>query len=212
MEASLYLPPVSNPKLSSLVLLHGQGGDQYQWLHNVLLDNYLDNLLHRGLIKPFMVLMPSLAPHQQSPGLVTFLARELPAWLDTRPYAMAGAASRALAGFSRGGSLTLRVAAAHPQTYAMWAPVAGWIPPKRLTAARLGLLQSRRLVLYCGKQDRVAGFNRDLASALRLAGAAVEHVERLEGHTFRLLHAITPHLLERVSAALYQHGQHPRQL
>ena len=67
-------------------------------------------------------------------------------------------------------------------------------------AATKALREVSRLVLYCGALDRVAGFNRDLASKLR--GANLEHVQRPGGHTFRLLHQVTPHLLGRASAAL----------
>ena len=91
MEANLYLPPCTGRKLPSLVLLHGKGGDNFQWLQNVLLANYLDNLQRRGSIKPFMVLLPALGPHEQKPGLDSFLARELPDWLETHGRSGAGA-------------------------------------------------------------------------------------------------------------------------
>ena len=106
-----------------------------------------------------------------------------------------------MGGFSMGGSITLRMAALRPRSSALWAPVAGWIPNERLNDYHRGLRWVTRLTLYCGKEDRVARFNHRLARSL--PGDAIEYVERPGGHTFRLVHTITPHLLRRVSETLY---------
>ncbi|RTE10177.1 alpha/beta hydrolase [Paenibacillus whitsoniae] len=69
-KCSIYLPAGYDPtdsgrRYNVLYLLHGVGGDQYEWLHNSKADessifcNLLDNLIANGNIDPLIVVFPN---------------------------------------------------------------------------------------------------------------------------------------------------------
>ena len=203
VEANLYRPLGAHAAMPVLVLLHGQDMDRLQWTDNGLIADFMDNLLHRGEVRPLLVVMPSLTPHIDHAGLATFLAEELPDWLAAHADARPEAAARGLGGFSLGGSLTLRLAATRPGAYGLWAPMAGWLPPEQVEPWSHALAHAGPVVQYCGRDDvGIIGRNRELAAALRTAGAQADYVEVAGGHGFRFLNAVTPDLLRRASRLL----------
>src|SRR5689334_6814955 len=61
-KATIYLPPgySKSTKYPVLYLLHGIGGDEYEWLRDGGKPNIiLDNLMAAGKIKPMIVVMPN---------------------------------------------------------------------------------------------------------------------------------------------------------
>src|SRR5690242_8326330 len=61
-KATIYLPPgySKSTKYPVLYLLHGIGGDQYEWLRDGGNPNIiLDNLIAAGKTKPMIVVMPN---------------------------------------------------------------------------------------------------------------------------------------------------------
>lgn len=60
-HALVYLPPGFSPKKSYpvLYLLHGIGGDEYEWLKNGTPAIILDNLYAQGKLEPMLVVLPN---------------------------------------------------------------------------------------------------------------------------------------------------------
>jgi enterochelin esterase-like enzyme len=65
----IYLPPGydKNKKYPVLYLLHGIGGDEYEWLHGGHPDIILDNLYAEKKIKPMIVVLPNGLANQKRP-------------------------------------------------------------------------------------------------------------------------------------------------
>ena len=83
VDVNVYVPPVlSTDSLPLLILLHGGNMDMQQWIDNGQIANYMDNLLSRGAVKPFMIAMPSYGPFSKSEDLPGFLAWDLPGLLE----------------------------------------------------------------------------------------------------------------------------------
>lgn len=206
VEAGVYFSPEVEGPLPYLVLLHGQGMDRRQWIDNGLVAEFMDNLIHRGAIEPFVVIMPSTTPHVQREELDAFLADDLPGWLFSSGLASRDGPPGALGGFSMGGSQTLRIAALHPDAYGLWLPVAGWIPDEHRRAWFPLLAAGHPVVAYCGAEDPVpVEFNRLLAQQLASPHGHHEYVELPGGHSFRLLNTATVDLLVRASR-FYESG------
>ncbi|MCX7797162.1 MAG: alpha/beta hydrolase-fold protein [Melioribacter sp.] len=60
-RAIVYIPPEfsNNKKYPVLYLLHGIGGDEFEWLNNAKPNVILDNLYVENKIKPMLVVMPN---------------------------------------------------------------------------------------------------------------------------------------------------------
>ena len=60
-KSLIYLPPgySKNKKYPVLYLLHGIGGDEYEWLHGGHPEIILDNLYAEGKVEPMIVVMPN---------------------------------------------------------------------------------------------------------------------------------------------------------
>jgi enterochelin esterase-like enzyme len=60
-KAVIYTPPgyVKNKRYPVLYLLHGIGGDEYEWLRNGHPEAILDNLHSLGQLQPMIVVMPN---------------------------------------------------------------------------------------------------------------------------------------------------------
>lgn len=203
VECNLYLPP-GTPRgpLPALVLLHGQNMDRAQWVDNGRIADFLDNLLAAGRIKPFLVAMPSVTPFvEKDEEVLRFVAEELPAWLCANRGAAGERRRRALGGFSMGGGLTLRVAAAFPEAYSLWFPLAPAVHDEVMDAWGGSMRKAGPIVQACGTEDKLLPTNERIAATLRKLKADAEYLPRPGGHSFRFLNALTPELLERASKA-----------
>ena len=60
-KSLIYLPPgySKNKKYPVLYLLHGIGGDEYEWLHGGHPEMILDNLYAQGKVEPMIVVLPN---------------------------------------------------------------------------------------------------------------------------------------------------------
>ncbi len=202
VEASLYLPPgePSGP-LPLLVLVHGQGMDRLQWLDNGRIADFMDNLLAAGRVRPLLVAMPSVMPFVEKPELLRFLAEEVPAWAAASRQASPERSRRALGGFSMGGGVTLKTAAAFPESYGLWFPLAPAVHDEVMDAWGASMRRAGPIVQACGVEDKLLATNERIAATLKRLGADAEYQARPGGHSFRFLNAFTPGMLERASRA-----------
>jgi enterochelin esterase-like enzyme len=124
-KATIYLPPgySKSKKYPVLYLLHGIGGDEYEWLRDGgKPDIILDNLYALGKIQPMIVVMPNgraikddrrggniMAPEKVQ-GFATFekdLLNDLIPYIEKNFSALKDRENRAIAGLSMGGGQSL---------------------------------------------------------------------------------------------------------
>jgi enterochelin esterase-like enzyme len=123
-KSTIYLPPgySKNTKYPVLYLLHGIGGDEYEWLRDGGKPNIiLDNLYALGKIQPMIVVMPNgraskddtrgnSMSQEKVQGFATFekdLLNDLIPFIQKKYNVYTDADHRAIAGLSMGGGQSL---------------------------------------------------------------------------------------------------------
>jgi enterochelin esterase-like enzyme len=132
-RAQVYLPPGYSPdrKYPVLYLLHGIGGDEYEWTRGGAANVILDNLYADGKAVPMIVVLPNgraakdVGPRdpipRQSPAFAAFeqdLLRDLIPFIEKTYSVKADREARALAGLSMGGGQSLNFGLAHLEAFA----------------------------------------------------------------------------------------------
>jgi enterochelin esterase family protein len=211
-ELWVYTPPGYNRtrarRYPVLYLLHGVGSDARAWGTAGRVNLILDNLLASGAVEPMLVVMPlgygfpnarARSREMLSPATDQLaVAREFEASLieevlplvERRYRTRPERGSRAVAGFSMGGSQALHVGLNHPDTfryvgsmggalimyggrYAEWFAASG---PRRPQSVHLSV----------GADDFLLGVNRHFADWLSAHGTAVCLDEVPGGHTWQV--------------------------
>ena len=142
--ALVWLPPAAltadPPVLPVVVALSGQGPGAAP--ENLVdaghLDAELDDLAaaHHG-VAPIVVMPDQLGRPTSNPMCVdgplgdsaTYLARDVPAWVEAHLDVQAGPAAWAVAGFSQGGTCSVQLAAGHPELFGSFVDVSGQLGP-----------------------------------------------------------------------------------
>ncbi|HLJ54009.1 MAG TPA: alpha/beta hydrolase-fold protein [Chthonomonadaceae bacterium] len=112
----VYTPPGYDPKRARpypvLYLLHGEPGDDSNWVRWGNLQATLDRQNAVGECEPFVVVMPDCAVPRRRSGPRGFereLVRSVLPWAESRYHVRRDSAGRALAGFSMGGFQSIAV-------------------------------------------------------------------------------------------------------
>ncbi|WP_018334358.1 alpha/beta hydrolase [Actinomycetospora chiangmaiensis] len=219
--ASIYLPPAyavtDHPALPVLVLIAGAPGYPQDWLTAGRLAEVGDGYAaaHEGLA-PVVVLADGtggvldnpLCMDSRAGNAETYLARDVPQWVDGHLDVDHDPRHRAIGGFSYGGACALQLATRAPGTYPTFLAVSGQDEPSLDThqetvallfggdetafAARnpMELLRTRRYEASAGMVvsgrddavDRAAAGN--VVAATRGAGMDVRAVDLVGGHTW----------------------------
>jgi alpha-L-fucosidase len=202
-KANVYLPPgySAGQKYPVLYLLHGIGGNEWEWSGYVHAHVIVDNLIADGKATPMIVVMPNgraladdRAPAsgktfspQNAEGFAKFerdlLDCLIPA-IQAKYSTRADREHRALAGLSMGGGQTLNFGFGHLDTF-VWlgafSSAPNTRPPAELAldpaAARERL---KLLYLSCGNQDGLINISQ--AVHLYLKQHDVPHVWNVDGH------------------------------
>lgn len=202
-KAVVYLPPnySSAQKYPVLYLLHGIGGNEWEWSGYVHADVIVDNLISAGKAPPMIVVMPNgraladdrvPAPErifspQNAEGFAKFerdlLDCLIPA-IQAKYAASPDGGQRALAGLSMGGGQSLNIGLQHPDTFA-WIggfssapntrPFAELVPDPAAVRARLKLLY-----LSCGNQDGLISVSQRVHTGLKQQ--AIPHLWNVDDH------------------------------
>ena len=181
--ALIYLPPAydKNKKYPVLYLLHGIGGDEFEWMHNGHPEIILDNLYAEKKISPMIVVLPNgramkndraegnVFDPEKAASFATFekdLLNDLIPFIESTYPVIKNRESRALAGLSMGGGQSLNFGLGNLDTFA-W--VGGFssapntkapevlIPNPAETASKLKLLW-----ISCGNEDGLISFSQRL--------------------------------------------------
>jgi enterochelin esterase-like enzyme len=200
-NANVYLPPdySADKKYPVLYLLHGIGGDQWEWLRFDHPENILDNLIADGKAAPMIVVLPNgrALPDDSASGNI-FSPEKMQAFADFEKDLLeclipaiekkfsvqADAAHRAIAGLSMGGGQTFNFGFAHMDTFAWMGafsaapntkPPAELIPDPDAVKAKMKLIY-----ISCGDKDGLIVFSQGAHRYLRDHG--VPHLWNVDNH------------------------------
>jgi enterochelin esterase-like enzyme len=205
-KAQVYTPPgyAREEKYPVLYLLHGIGGDQYEWTRGGAANVVLDNLYADKKAAPMIVVLPNGRASKeltardpipkQSPAFAAFekdLLNDLIPFIEKNYPVKADRESRALAGLSMGGGQSLNFGLKNLDTFA-WVGGFSSAPNTRKAddlvkdpadaAKKLKLLW-----LSCGDKDGLLRTSRGFHDALEAKQVPhVWHVHAGGGHDFRV--------------------------
>jgi enterochelin esterase-like enzyme len=203
-KVHVYLPPgfTRGQRLPVLWLLHGWGVDADQWMRTGKVERYMNNLIARRAIQPFVIVMPSVPGSQQTPPYASagerFVTQELPAWLEQTHGLTAERRSTAVAGGSWGGLGAFDLALKHPQRYGLAVSLSGAFSDAVIASLPAAQPLPMPLLLLCGRDDELVEGNRKLAAALQARGAQFTYREDAGGHTWQYT---SLRMVEMLSAA-----------
>lgn len=202
-KAVVYLPPnySSDKKYPVLYLLHGIGGNEWEWGGYVHADAIVDNLISAGKATPMMVVMPNgraladdrvpapdkIYSPQNAAGFAKF-ERDLLDCLTPAVQAKYSASTnreqRAIAGLSMGGGQSLNLGLTHLDTFA-WVggfssapntkPPAELVPDPAAASKQLKLLY-----LSCGNQDGLISVSQGVHRYLKQQN--IPHIWNVDDH------------------------------
>ncbi len=183
---TVYTPPDYDPnqEYPVLYLLHGIGGDQWEWQRHVgaAFNNIADNLHNQGLVTPMIIVMPdgNARDAQTFDSFEAFegvLLNNLIPFVESNYPVLSGKENRAIAGLSMGGYQALNFGLRNTDTFA-W--VAGFssapflnTSPQNFEAMR-GL---RAIFVSCGSADGLLGGSQNLHN--HLTSNNVDHLWKL---------------------------------
>ncbi len=149
---SVYLPDgyeTGSQKYPVLYLLHGNGGNETDWLIRGQIQLRVDRLIEEQKIPPVLIVMPGggsswWVDGHQEPG-EEVLIKELIPYIDTRFRSRAIRGGRLIAGVSAGGYGTINAVFKHPELFAAAAALSPAIyvpgPPPSSAAKRIAQFQ-----------------------------------------------------------------------
>ncbi|MFO0928688.1 MAG: alpha/beta hydrolase-fold protein [Gemmataceae bacterium] len=218
-KAQVYTPPgySKEGKYPVLYLLHGIGGNEYEWTRGGAANVILDNLDADHKAMPMIVVLPNgratkapkKNPFEDQPAFAVFekeLLTDLIPFIEKTYAAKADRASRALAGLSMGGGQALNFGLAHLDTFA-WVGGFSSAPNTRPPAELLkdhaaAAKQLRLLYVGCGDRDGLLRISAGVHRMLEENG--VPHVYNVVAdgrHDFRVWKYDLYHFAQRLFRA-----------
>ncbi|MGR5149992.1 alpha/beta hydrolase-fold protein [Photobacterium alginatilyticum] len=202
---TVYLPPGysadSNKSYPLLVLLHGYGSDQNQWVRDGKVQNFMDNLVDAGAIEPFIIVMPYGDKSQYVNNREVHIMEELIPYVRDQYRIKPGKTFTAISGGSMGGFGALYLAHRHQDVFGLSVPLSGYFDlsyypefqSKKIT-------MEPELYIYCGINDHISfARNESLVKLLKSEGVDFTYKTAPGGHTWRYWNGITPDFLTVVS-------------
>ena len=186
-KVNVYLPPGFDPGKPPPVLwlLHGSGMDADQWLRTGKVDRYMDNLISRRAIHPFVIVMPSSGNVPYTGTSEAFITHELRTWL-AKTYGLATErATSAVAGMSMGGFGAFALPLRHPDLYGFGFALRGYYSDGYITSLPRGGALPMQTRILCGSDDALVDANRRLVRALKERRGEFYYREDAGGHTWQ---------------------------
>lgn len=187
LKVNVYLPPgfASGKPYPVLWLLHGSNMDADQWLKTGEVNRYMDNLISRRAIHPFVIVMPSSEGVPYTGKSERFITQELRAWLANTYGIETSRAKSAVAGMSMGGFGAFDLPLRHPDLYGLSFALSGYFSDDYIAKLPHGKELPMRAILLCGSDDDLVGGNRRLAQALRERKLEFYYREDVGAHTWQ---------------------------
>lgn len=204
---TLYLPPDTEPSSAYplLALMHGHQMLANQWVKNGRLAQYMDNLIAKGLIQPFAVLMPAGHHQVDMSRYGQMLIDELLPWLSQHFSISSQPSQRGIAGMSIRCCGPLKLALENPKAFGWVAPINENFSDDIIAKAHLIASMPFQLKLYCTHEGCAYPRYQQL---VQQAATPLNYM-RLSGHpTWRHWNGITRELL--MSADAFFNGIPPQ--
>lgn len=141
-DGYVYLPPAyrtsPRPLLPVLVLLPGQPGDPDSWINAAQLVPTMDAYAaqHQGLAPVVVMVDPlgstfanTLCMDSKIANVQTYLARDVPDWINAHLQVAPGRTARTIGGLSFGGTCSLQLAVNAPEVYGSFLDLSGQDEP-----------------------------------------------------------------------------------
>ena len=199
LKVNVYLPPgfASGRRYPVLWLLHGGRMDADQWLKTGKVNRYMDNLIGRGAIHPFVIVMPSSADVPFNGRNERFITRELPDWLARTHGVETVRAVSAVAGMSMGGFGAFDLPLRHPDLYGFGFAVSGYFNDAFIEGLAHVSKLPMQVRLLCGQDDELVEGNRRLVRALQERRLDFYYREDPGAHTWQFW---SNHMVEMLTA------------
>jgi enterochelin esterase-like enzyme len=198
-KAQVYTPPgySSDTKYPVLYLLHGIGGDEYEWVRGGHPEIILDNLIADKKAEPMIIVMPNgraqaddrPGPNAMStaPAFGNFdkdLLGDLIPFIESKYSAKPDRENRALAGLSMGGGQSLNFGLANLDTFA-WVGGFSSAPntrpaPELVPDSAAATKQLKLLWISCGNKDRLIRVSQGVHAFLKEKN--VPHIWHVDDH------------------------------
>jgi enterochelin esterase-like enzyme len=200
-KANVYLPHgyTSDKKYPVLYLLHGIGGDPFEWIGYVKADVILDNLIADGKAVAMIVVFPNgrampddraignpFTP-EKSASFAKFegdLVNSLIPAIETKYSTFKDKEHRALAGLSMGGGQTFNFGLAHLDTFAWlgaFSAAPNTKPPAELVPDPTAVCTNLKLLyISCGNKDGLINFSQGVHRYLKEHD--VPHIWNVDDH------------------------------
>lgn len=147
---AIYLPADYDSSQRSypvLYLLHGQGGDQANWIDYGDLQQIADHAINSGNATPMIIVMPDATSGRSGYfndirgdwNYEDFFFQELIPFIEKKYRVKPIKRSRAISGLSMGGGGTFMYALRHPELFSAAYPISAYVGPANLEAAKLRL-------------------------------------------------------------------------
>ncbi len=125
LKFTIYLPDGykdSATRYPVVYLLHGAGGDEFEWLRKGGAAETLDGLIKRGLIRPSVAVMPTAGPASwwtdgAAEKAGTALMNELLPYVESKYKVSSERKDRTVGGLSMGGYGALNLSLQHPDKF-----------------------------------------------------------------------------------------------
>ena len=202
-KAVVYLPPhySADQKYPVLYLLHGIGGNEWEWSGYVHADAIVDNLIADGKATPMIVVMPNgraladdrtpapdrIFSPQNAEGFAKFerdlLDCLIPA-IQVKYSASTNREQRAIAGLSMGGGQALNFGLKHLDTFAWvggFSSAPNTKPPAELVPDPAAVREQLKLLyLSCGNIDGLINISQGVEAYLKQHN--VPHIWNVDEH------------------------------
>jgi len=202
---AVYLPPGysadSQKNYPLLLLLHGYGNDQQQWIRDGKIENFMDSLVHSGTIQPFIIVMPYGGTSQYIGKTENYIIDELLPYVRGQYRIQPGKEATAISGMSMGGFGALYLAHRHQDVFGLSVPLSGFFNmtnypdfnPHKIT-------MEPELHIYCGTDDHISfASNEALVKLLKNAGINFTYDTAAGGHSWRYWNAVSSDVLTVIS-------------
>ncbi len=147
---AIYLPADYDSSQRSypvLYLLHGQGGDQANWIDYGDLQQIADHAINSGNATPMIIVMPDATSGRSGYfndirgdwNYEDFFFQELIPFIEKKYRVKSIKRSRAISGLSMGGGGTFMYALRHPELFSAAYPISAYVGPANLETAKLRL-------------------------------------------------------------------------
>ena len=210
-RAFVYTPPGydkdKSKKYPVLYLQHGWGEDETAWSNQGRANLIMDNMIAKGSIKPFIIVMTYGMTNEVRPGGIrdfkidafqTVFVDELIPYIDANFRTQADMSHRAMAGLSMGGMETHTITLNKPDVFSYYALLSGgtYNPTEIKDKSKVKLI-----FLSCGSKERPDNV-KNAVTALKDAGYnAVSYISENTAHEFltwrRSLHELAPLLFTK---------------